>query len=199
MNNTLASGITRNKYLTRKIVHRVGGNNIPYLRTSNPIKAQRFLTEHGRIIVKPIKGQGARNISIVDSSIQLDLLPLKGMILEKYSPGREIRYLVLDGRVIAVHESIYGKSVEYDRYLERVSYPESEWDPVLSTLSLRICKEIGLGFAAIDYIADENGDNWLLEVNSAPGLKWFHNPSSGPSVDVALQLLNATIHEAKVH
>jgi glutathione synthase/RimK-type ligase-like ATP-grasp enzyme len=192
MNTTLASGIARNKYLTRKIVHRVGGNNIPYLRTSSTIKAQKFLAEHGRIIVKPIKGQGARNISIVETGTELAVLPLKGMILEKYSPGREIRYLVLDGRVIAVHESVYGNSVEHDRYLERTSYPESEWDPVLSELSVRICNEIGLGFAAIDYITDEDGSSWLLEVNSAPGLKWFHRPTSGPSVDVALQLLQAT-------
>lgn len=101
-----------------------------------------------------------------------------------------MRYLLLDD-VIAVHQSEYGISVAETRDLKRISYPEDTWDSKLATLSLRIAKVLGLQFAAVDYLIDLDQQIYILEVNSAPGLKWFHAPSTGPSVDVASLFLQA--------
>jgi D-alanine-D-alanine ligase-like ATP-grasp enzyme len=97
----------------------------------------------------------------------------------------------MNGKVVAVHESNYGVSVASDRELERISVEKSSWDPELSRQAIEISKIFGLGFSAIDYIIDENGKAHILEVNSAPGLKWFHAPSEGPPADVARLMLDA--------
>jgi D-alanine-D-alanine ligase-like ATP-grasp enzyme len=104
-----------------------------------------------------------------------------------------MRYLVLNGEVIAVHESKYGVSVEADRDLERISYPQADWSDELTRLSLHVADLLGLRFAAVDYLIDANGKHHVLEVNSSPGLKWFHAPTSGPPVDVAAFFLEALL------
>jgi D-alanine-D-alanine ligase-like ATP-grasp enzyme len=107
-----------------------------------------------------------------------------------------MRYLILQGQVIAVHESKYGESVAYDRELERISYDVEHWDPVLMAQSLEIARVLGLSFGAVDYIIDTDGRHFILEVNSCPGFKWFHAPSEGPAIDVATMFLHATINSS---
>lgn len=194
LNSTVNAGLAKNKYYTRLILDRHSLPNIPYMIYANIEESQTFLAKHKIIIVKPLHGAECTDISIVSSSSQLVNLDLSGCILEKYSPGKEMRYLVLNGSVIAVHESKYGTSVEQDRDLERVSYEESEWDPKLVKMSLQISKIMGLKFSAIDYLTDKMGNSYILEVNTTPGLKWFHAPSDGPVVDVAKLFLEAMIN-----
>jgi glutathione synthase/RimK-type ligase-like ATP-grasp enzyme len=123
-------------------------------------------------------------------------LTIHHYILEKYIAGQEMRYLVLHGAVIGVHRSDYGISVQESRALERISYPPSAWDPVLAAMAIRVAQTLDLAFAAVDYLLDEAGNAYVLEVNSTPGLKWFHAPSSGPVIDVARLFLEAIVRES---
>jgi D-alanine-D-alanine ligase-like ATP-grasp enzyme len=43
---------------------------------------------------------------------------------------------------------------------------------------------------------DESGFAYVLEVNTMPGLKWFHSPTSGPVVDVAGKFLESILKMA---
>lgn len=194
LNSPLSTSLVRNKFHTRLILERHGLPNIPYMRTRLFEEAEAFLDRHSTIIVKPIKGEGSRDIYIVNTKEQLAELNLKSTILEKYAPGIEMRYLVLEGEVIAVHESKYGSSVDQHRELERISYDKEEWDAELVAMSRTICSIFGLGFAAIDFMLDDRGI-YILEINSSPGFKWFHAPSVGPGVDVASLFLQATIDQ----
>lgn len=191
-NSQLATSLSSNKLLTRLIFERHGLPNIPYLHTSMLDSALTFLEEHAIIIAKPLAGHGAQGVTIISQPKQLVDIPLDTVILEKYIAGVEMRYLVLDGRVIAVHRSEYGTSVQEDRILKRISYPVQEWDESLVKLSITATRALGLHFATMDYLIIDS-KAYLLEANSRPGFKWFHYPSSGPVVDVASLFLRDMI------
>jgi hypothetical protein len=191
LNSAVSVSLAKNKYFTRMILDRHGVRNIPFTRSRTIEAAEVFLSKHGKIVAKPLEGSGSQDIHIITTSAQLRNLEINKYILEKYIGGKEVRYLVLNDSVLAVHESEYGISVSADRPLRRISYPRSMWDHHLSQESLRIMRMLQLRFAAIDYMIDEEGHSYLLEVNTAPGLKWFHAPSVGPIVDVAKCLLEA--------
>jgi glutathione synthase/RimK-type ligase-like ATP-grasp enzyme len=191
LNSHASISLARNKHLTRLILGRNGLPNIPFMRPKDYEEAVAFLSLHSTIIAKPIQGSGAQDINIITHANQLRPLIIKKYILEKYIVGQEMRYLVLNGSVIAVHRSEYGTSVDKDRYLERFSIPEPDWDNALVRRSIEIATIMDLKFAAIDYLVDAAGSSHILEVNSTPGLKWFHAPTAGPAVDVATLFLES--------
>jgi glutathione synthase/RimK-type ligase-like ATP-grasp enzyme len=193
LNSHVSISLAKNKYLTRLILERHGLPNIAFARPETLEQAELFLRTHKKIIVKPLEGSGARDIHIVSAMEQLQDIDIRNYIFERYTPGKEIRYLVLNGVVIAVYQSEYGTSVAVARPLECISFPRSIWDPNLMTLSVRVARILGLRFAAVDYLIDAQGAAHILEVNSTPDLKWFHAPTSGPSVDVARLFLQAIL------
>jgi glutathione synthase/RimK-type ligase-like ATP-grasp enzyme len=195
LNSAASVGLAKNKYVTRRILERHNMPNIPFALPSTQAEAQTFLRQHGTIIAKPVTGSGAHDIHIITTRSQLEALKITGYILEKYILGKELRYLLLNGKVIGVHRSDYGTSVAETRPLLRISYPRASWDPALVDSSLRIANILNLTFAAVDYLIDTSGRAYVLEVNTMPGLKWFHAPSSGPIVDVARLFLESVVED----
>lgn len=197
MNSQLSSSMVGNKNAARLVLARRGFPTMSHLVPADRTGAQTFLATHKKIVVKPIKGSNSRDVHIVESSKQLDTFDIGKYILEEYAPGRELRYLLLNGEIIGVHESQYGQSVAEDRPLKRISYSHSEWDRTLVSLSVEIARVFGLRFAAIDFIVGPDGKARILEVNSSPGMKWFHAPTSGPVVDVAHLFLRAMLDDKR--
>ncbi len=193
LNSSAGVTITKNKYVARLVLARHGLPNIPFALPNNLAEAIEFYTTHQDIIAKPIRGFGSTDIHHIVDPSTLSGLAYPKYIFERYTPGREMRYLILRGKIIAVHESRYGDSVKYDRYLERISYPTEQWDPQLSDMALQISKIFGLGLAAVDFMVTPSAEVFVLEVNTAPGLKWFHHPTSGPPIDLATLLLQASL------
>jgi len=195
LNTHTNASLSRNKHATRLILERNGLPNIPFLKPQTIGEAEEFLRTHAKIIAKPASGSGAHDIHIITHPAELKQLHIKNYILEKYIAGKEMRYLVLQGRVIGVHQSEYGTSIDEHRALKRISYPKSKWDKTLAELAVKVSAALGLQFVAVDYLVNSEGYS-VLEVNTAPGLKWFHAPSSGPVVDVARQFLEAVVANA---
>lgn len=195
INSAASAGLAKDKYLTRRILERHSIPNIPFTLPRSHVEAERFLAQHKKIIAKPVTGAGAHDIHIVTDRSQLEALRITDYILEEYISGKEMRYLVLNDRVIGVHRSEYGTSVAEDRALRRISYPRALWKSALVESSLRIAKLLHLKFATVDYLVDASGKAHILEVNTMPGLKWFHAPSSGPAVDVARLFLESILDE----
>jgi len=191
LNSHANASLARDKYFTRRILERHQLPNIPFIVPKSHDEAADFLSRYGKIIAKPVRGSGARDIHIVTSVTQLESLRISRYILEQYITGQEWRYLTLNGEVIGVHRSEYGTSVAADRALQRISYPTTVWDPKLVSLAIKVSQVLGLQFAAVDYLIDDLGQAYVLEVNTTPGLKWFHAPTTGPIVDVASQFLQA--------
>lgn len=194
LNSDTSVGLVKDKYITRCILERHNMQNIPFALPSTQTEAEMFLRQHKKIIAKPVTGAGARDIHVVTTSSYLKTLNVAEYILEKYISGKELRYLLLNGKVIGVHRSDYGTSVAADRSLQRISYPEVSWEPALIESSLRVASIFNLTFAAVDYLVDTSGRSYVLEINTMPGLKWFHTPSSGPIVDVARLFLQSVIN-----
>ncbi len=197
LNTHNTADLAKNKYHTRLILERNNMPNIPFAYPKNMDEANNFIDTHRIVIVKPLKGAGSKDIRIVNNIADINGINLRGYIFEKYIAGKEMRYLVLNDDVIAVHHSEYGESVAVDRPLERNSIVKESWDEDLSKLSLDIARVFCLRFAAIDYMIDPDGRTYILEVNAAPNLKWFHAPSTGPSVDVADMFLSAMVSDIK--
>jgi len=191
LNSHTAASLAKDKYLARLILERHNMPNIPFTRPATYDEAESFFHKYKKIVAKPVRGAGAHDIHIVTSHAQLKALRITDYILEQYIAGKELRYLILEGNVIGVHHSEYGVSVEEDRPLQRISYPQFAWDTELVECSLEIGRILDLRFAAVDYLVDASGRAYVLEVNSTPGLKWFHAPTSGPVVDVARHFLEA--------
>ena len=195
LNSQLSSNMTRNKLATRLVLERRGLPGIAFLNTKHLAEAEQFLAEHSKIIVKPLDGSNSRDVHIVDAPERLQGMELSNYILEKYIAGKELRYLVLNNKVIAVHESEYGESVSESRELQRISHPESTWDAELVGLALKTAEILNLRYAAVDYLIGPQGQIHILEVNSSPGMKWFHAPTSGPVVDIARLFLESMLDD----
>jgi glutathione synthase/RimK-type ligase-like ATP-grasp enzyme len=193
INSHAAVSLSKDKYLTRVILNRHNLPNIPFTTAGDVETTAAFLKEHSRIVAKPIKGSGSRDIHILSDPAYLAQLDISRYIFEKYITGAEIRYLVLNGSVIAVHHSEYGTSVAEDRPLQRFSIERQDWDERLEAMTVRVSDILGLNFAAVDYLIEPSGQSHILEVNSAPGLKWFHAPTTGPPVDIAHLFLCAIV------
>lgn len=194
LNSHTSASLAKDKHITRQILERHNMPNIPFVSPQSHTEAVLFLREHGKIVAKPVAGSGSRDIHIILEESKLQALDITEYILEKYIDGQEFRYLVLNEIVIGVHRSDYGTSVQEDRPLKRFSYHPSAWDQTLVSLTVQIARILGLKFAAVDYLVDSSGYAHILEVNTTPGLKWFHAPSSGPVIDVASQFLEATFN-----
>ena len=195
LNSQLSSSMVGNKDAARLVLARQDFPTMAHLVPSNLAEAQAFLAKHKKIVVKPINGSNSRDVHIIETSGQLAAFDVQSYILEEYAPGKEIRYLILNDQVIGVHESQYGESVAEDRDLKRISYARSDWDPALVALSLKVAKVFGLRFAAVDYIIGPDDRARILEINTSPGMKWFHAPTSGPVVDLAGMFLRALLEE----
>ena len=196
MNSQLSSSMVGNKNAARLVLARRGFPTMAHLTPINHAEAQAFLAKYKKIVVKPISGSNSHDVHIVETPGPLAAFNIRNYILEEYAPGKELRYLILNHKVIGVHESQYGESVAEDRDLKRISYARTDWDPALVALSLKVAKVFGLRFAAVDYIISPDGQARILEVNSSPGMKWFHAPSSGPTVNVAGLFLLAMLDDA---
>lgn len=194
LNSHLSMCLVKNKYLARTILARENLPNIPFLRPKSTSDIELFLQIHKNIVIKPLRGSGSKGVKIVNSTTQILDEDYRKTICERYIPGREFRFLVLNGEVIAVHESVYGNSVDPHRNLERISYEPALWDMKMLNLSLQIAKLFNLKFAGIDFMVDKNNHPYILEVNASPGIKWFHAPTRGPKVDVATQYLKAMLN-----
>ena len=193
LNADIGVALAKNKYVTRRIFERHKLQNIPFMLPLNQNNAKDFLKLHKKIIAKPVNGAGAKDIHIISEQFQLDLLEIDRYILEKYIAGKELRYLFLNGRIVGVHRSEYGVSVMANRPLRRISYSPETWDPILLESSINIARILHLNFAAIDYLIDDSGKAFILEVNTMPGFKWFHAPSFGPVVNIANLFMQSVI------
>ena len=197
LNGDIGVALAKNKYVSRRIFERHHLQNIPFMLPLSQSDAKEFLKLHHKIIAKPVSGAGAKDIHIITEISQLDVLEIDKYILEKHITGKELRYLLLNGNIVGVHQSEYGDSVAEDRPLRRISFSKETWDPALLKSSVEIAKILNLNFAAIDYLIDNSGKAFILEVNTMPGFKWFHAPSIGPVVNLATLFMQSIIDSVR--
>ncbi len=192
LNSQLASYLSTNKHATRVILEEHHLPNIPFCTPQSMEELETFFDQHHSIVCKPTLGQRAENVLLIKDKKELAKIQFEVNIFEKYIAGPEYRYLVLQGKVIAVHQKT--KELFSPGELQRISFPAKEWDPQLVQYALHACKVIGdLRFAAVDFKVNAQGEAFILEVNSAPAIWRFGAPDKGPAVPVAELLVQATL------
>lgn len=182
----LGSAIAMDKDLTKRMVRE--WVNTPAWRTvtytAQEIERLVVSTELP-VVVKPVASGSSIGVSIARTAQELrqalmDGLALGGKtVLEQYVKGREVQVGVLEGRALPSIE-IIPKTGFYDyenKYQPGAALevtpanipPETE--EKLRTATLRVYESIGLSvYSRADFILDEAGEPWFLEINTLPGL-----------------------------
>ena len=182
----LGSALAMDKDLTKRIVAPLGVLT-PAWRTVSfteadiaSIAAQEKLP----VVVKPVDSGSSIGVAIAHTQEELVAalkanIGLGRVILEQYVAGREIDIGVLDGRSLPSIE-IIPKQGFYD-YVNKyqagatVEICPTEIDPRiekrLGEIALKVHNALGLtGYSRSDYIVDEKGDIYFLEINTLPGM-----------------------------
>lgn len=194
INSHLSSRSVFDKHATRRILQDHNLPNIPYTLAATREDVQAFLRDQIAIIAKPKLGSHSRNIYLIRSTDDIPQLNYIDYIFEKYIKGKEYRYLVLDKKVVAVHQKLYEGPINNLDTLKRISFPKEQWSHALIDLALEATDVMHLSFAAIDFLIDQNGKPHILEINSAPGLWYFHHPAEGPTVNIARMFLETFLN-----
>ena len=182
----LGSALAMDKDLTKRIVAPLGVRT-PAWRTVRFGEADIeaiAAAEKLPVVVKPVDSGSSMGVSIARSLDELrtalrENLSLGRVILEEYVAGREIDVGVLDGESLPSIEIIPKKGF-YD-YVNKyqagatVEICPSPIDPEierrLQETALTVHNALGLSaYSRSDYIVDESGEIYFLEINTLPGM-----------------------------
>lgn len=182
----LGSALAMDKDLTKRIVAPLGvktpaWRTLSYVRADIPhIAADAKLP----VVVKPVDSGSSVGVSIAHSAEELaraleENLALGRVILEEYVSGREIDVGVLDGRSLPSIEIIpkqgfydYVNKYQAGATVEICPTPiEPETEFRLREVALKVHNALGLkAYSRSDYIVDETGEIYFLEINTLPGM-----------------------------
>jgi glutathione synthase/RimK-type ligase-like ATP-grasp enzyme len=192
LNSQLSSYLASNKHATRVILDEHKLPNIPYCLPASRQDALQFFNEYKPVILKPTHGMRSQEVKLILTEHELTQNNISHSILEQYIEGAEERYLILNGKIVAVRRKRYDGAIGNRSLVERASLEQPEWDLDRSRIALSATSAIGLSYAAVDFIVTDN-THYILEVNSAPSALFLRNPPEGPSIDLAKMLLEATV------
>lgn len=136
-------------------------------------------------VVKPVDSGSSIGVSIARTEQELrealeDGLKYGGRcVLERYVKGREIQVGILDGEVLPPIEIIPRKGFyDYENKYQPGAAEEvcpapltAEQTARVKTSAAAVFGTLGLAvYARADFILDENGKFWFLEINTLPGM-----------------------------
>ena len=182
----LGSALAMDKDLTKRIVAPEGvrtpaWRTVTYAESDIPaIAAEQELP----VVVKPVDSGSSMGVAIAHTKEELtDALKAnlgnRRVILEQYVTGREIDVAVLDGRSLPSIEIIpkkgfydYVNKYQAGATVEICPTPiDPEIERRLGETALKVHNALGLsGYSRSDYIVDEAGDIYFLEINTLPGM-----------------------------
>ena len=182
----LGSALAMDKDFTKRIVAPEGvrtprWSTVTYAEADIPaIAAAQELP----VVVKPVDSGSSMGVSIARTQEELvgalrQNLGNERVILEQYITGREIDVGVLDGRSLPSIEIIpkqgfydYVNKYQAGATVEICPTPiDPEIERRLQETALKVHNALGLkGYSRSDYIVDEKGAIYFLEINTLPGM-----------------------------
>lgn len=183
----LGSGMAMDKSVTKRMMDSLGIRTAPwhdihYTESDIPRLAEELPVP---CAVKIVNGGSSIGVALPDTKEQLekalhDLLRYGDhVVVEQKIKGREIQIAVLgDGYLPAVEIIPKGAYFDYEsKYqaggaVELCPAPitDAAWKQV-GEMALKLHKGLGLSvYSRSDFILDENGQAWCLEINTLPGL-----------------------------
>ncbi|MEZ5740155.1 MAG: N-acetylglutaminylglutamine synthetase [Burkholderiaceae bacterium] len=113
LTSAVAMSICDDKAVTRRIVQAAGVRvpaqiSLPVGRAQLPGELRAFLAEHGRVVVKPARGEQGRGIAVglrrmdeLESAIMTAREVCESVLIEEMVAGDDIRIVVIDFMVVA--------------------------------------------------------------------------------------------------
>ena len=185
--NYVSSGMAMDKAITKRFMDAEGIRTAPwhdvrYTEEDIPALVEKLETP---CAVKIVNGGSSIGVALPDTKEQLekalrDLLRYGDhVVVEQKIKGREIQIAVLgDGYLPAVEIIPKGAYFDYEsKYqaggaVELCPAPitDAAWKQV-GEMALKLHKGLGLSvYSRSDFILDENGQAWCLEINTLPGM-----------------------------
>jgi len=181
-----ASRLCMNKYLSKRVVRESGVRIAPDVEFSNPsdLDLAKVLSDLGHnLIIKPVDQGSSVDLHVVSGENELTStlknLPVGHWMIEKRIFGRELTVGVLGDSTLGVVE-IIPKGGLYD-YERKYSAGETEYrfPAVIDCQIEQEIKEFAINafracgcrdFGRVDFILNEDGKAYFLEINTIPGL-----------------------------
>lgn len=167
--------------------------NIPYCLPSSEAEVVAFYKQHAIIISKPLQSFRSKEVYLINGEQELLERDYKNLMYEKYVPGVEYRYLYLEGDVIAVQRRENMPLPDSPWNKKRIAIEKPDWNTEALKIAINVAQTMRLNFCAVDFIQDNDGKLWILEVNTRPGLRPFHFPDEGNAVNIAKPLLESML------
>ena len=139
-------------------------------------------------------GELSHDVKIITDKEQIKQNILSETLFEKMIKGTEYRYLVLQGEVVAAQMKILDPTPQYPWRKYVTNLEPTEYKDSFTNMALAIAELVGLGFIAVDFLLDDDGNMYILELNSAPGLYSLYNPDKGAPIKLGKRLLTITLN-----
>ena len=181
-----ASRLCMNKYLSKRVVSKSGVRIAPDVefRNSCDLDLAKILSDLGHnLIIKPVDQGSSVDLFVVSGENEListlENLPVGHWMIEKRIFGRELTVGILGESTLGVVEIIpKGGLYDYDR---KYSAGETEYrfPAVIDCQIEQEIKEFAINafracgcrdFGRVDFILNEDGKAYFLEINTIPGL-----------------------------
>ncbi|HEC74579.1 MAG TPA: D-alanine--D-alanine ligase [Methylophaga aminisulfidivorans] len=181
-----ASVLSMNKRLSKLVWEQQGLPTADYAVVNAETNANQLAADLGLpLIIKPVNEGSSIGMSKVNDEAALEAaisLALKydaDVIAEKWIVGEEYTVAILDGealpaiRLTTPHE-FYDYEAKYHSNSTEYKCPcglKAEEEKKMQTLALQAFNALGMrAWGRIDFMRDENGDFYMLEANSVPGM-----------------------------
>jgi len=184
----LASAIGMDKVRTKQLWLGCGLSTAPFTVLTKDTDWQQVVSALGLpLIVKPVHEGSSIGMSKVNTLDELpkafELASACGDVVmaEKWITGREFTIVIIDDEAYPVIRlqpadvsNFYDYEAKYNRNDTMYHIPcglSEEEETHLQVLSLAAFKAVNAkGWGRIDAMQDENGNFWLLEINTVPGM-----------------------------
>lgn len=184
----LASALGMDKSRTKQLWQGVGLPTAPYRLLTADTDFQKVVDELGLpVIIKPVHEGSSIGMSKVETLEQF-APALKNatthdsvVMAERWIAGREFTIVILNGQPLPVirlqpplDAAFYDFESKYKRNDTQYGIPSgltAEEESTLQQLALKAFNAVGAtGWGRIDAMQDQDGNFWLLEVNTVPGM-----------------------------
>jgi ribosomal protein S6--L-glutamate ligase len=194
---TLASseaiGVARDKLRSIQVLstHDVAFPATVFLRDASRIDDALAAIGGPPVVIKVLEGTQGVGVILAETAASaqaiLETLQLakQNVLLQRFvaeSKGRDIRALVVGGRVVAAMRRVACEG-EFRANMHRGGRAEGipHIEPALATTAVRAARILGLEVAGVDLLEGDDGPK-VIEVNASPGLEGIENATK---VDIA--------------
>lgn len=209
----LASSLGMEKALTKKVASCLGIKTPDWSTFFDIQDAIDYIPSNFPIVVKPSADGSTMGLTIVDkkedypNAVNLANKFDGNILVEEYIVGREMTVTIIGDKAYPIVEivpkhQLYDYECKYEKGMSEYYCPAEISDDVTERMhndALRMYNTIQCsGYARADFILDDNGIPWFLEINTLPGMtETSLVPKSANAVGIGFnKLIQMIIDEA---